>query len=71
MCTVTPAGSSSFGLLASRGFSSVGLAVGSLAVAASDPRDTQIHPSSPMNLMPLGSLSDTVMSTLPGYSSSM
>ena len=45
-------------------------ATGSLPVTRSSPRETKIQPLSPMNLMPLGNVSDTVMWMSPGYVSS-
>src|SRR6476659_9963002 len=69
ICTVTPLGSSSFGSLASSDLSDVVRPEGSLAVCDAS-RETKIQPSVPMNLIPFGSSSDTVIFTLPGYVSS-
>ena len=63
-CTVTPFGSSSFALLASNGSPGVARRSGHSRCPAH--WETNIQPSSPMNLMPLGKRSETVILMLPG-----
>jgi hypothetical protein len=60
-----------FGSLAASARESLSLETGSLAVTVSSPRETNTHPSVPMNLIPFGKSPLTIMWTPFAYSASV